>query len=439
MRSAIVAAVVAGVLAVGATHAGVIADYRDDFNGAAMPPGWQYLWNAPTDWDGDSATDGSTGPITSLSDYELLNPVSDTWRVDFDTNSGNGHPGRYLRLTATGGHPGRGQNQGESPPLSPANSHDRYAIAAYTIQPGDLNQYTPTLGITDSMLHVISGSSNGVEVRVHVNDDPPLLSKVIGGGNTGTFNVTIPDPQVGDTIYVALGPNLTDGSDSFDLDFSLANNIVASFQGDFQGVTMPEGWKYMWNAPSDWDGSTSSDGTTGPITSIADFELLQWSGTSWRPDGNNDWADGPPANYLQLHGTGGHPGRGSTQAEGIGNDLDRYTIVGYAVPFGGDYRLANTYFDTLGTQGNGSDILVFTETGQLLSTNILGTGTFDVALGYLRAGEYVYVAAGPDGHDGNDNFSWDFQIVADRFDVPEPASLALLGAGLLALRRRRRE
>ena len=56
---------------------------------------------------------------------------------------------------------------------------------------------------------------------------------------------------------------------------------------DFSGTT---GWQYLWNAPSDWDllaDPVSDDASNGALGSIADYELLVWTGSQWTADGND--------------------------------------------------------------------------------------------------------------------------------------------------------
>lgn len=179
----------------------VVAGYRADFKTHSPMPGWSYLWNA-------------LGPITSAANYRSLN-----WCPTVNRYGVNGFPVSpdssstlfpYGNLNASGGHPGRGSAQGAT--------YDRYPIAAYTAK---LAGY---YGISASSVTVTTAASNGGQV---------VILTEAGGVTTQKFAQTFPSVtpfafdqnvgllQAGDTIFVAIGPNTTDGSDSFQLDFSI--------------------------------------------------------------------------------------------------------------------------------------------------------------------------------------------------------------------------
>jgi hypothetical protein len=188
----------------------VVADYRDDFKSFAPQPGWSYQWNA-------------LGAITSPANYRLLawSPVTNRYSVNGfpvqPDNSSTLYP--YGGLSSTGGHPGRGSAQGATV--------DRFAIAAYTVK---LAGY---YGINNSFVTASSTAGNGGQVIVYTetNAGATFTQKYNGlyaAGTTLNFNHNVGQLQVGDTIYVCVGPNTTDGNDSFSIDFSIAFNEVAN-------------------------------------------------------------------------------------------------------------------------------------------------------------------------------------------------------------------
>ncbi|MCS7306278.1 MAG: autotransporter-associated beta strand repeat-containing protein, partial [Thermoguttaceae bacterium] len=189
--------------------------------------------------------------------------------------------------------------------------------------------------------------------------------------------------------------------------------VIANYQGEYltgqyAGQTrvqrQPDGWDYMWNSG-------------GPIGTATNYTSLQWStGLSvYNYDGGSPWPRGEPAAYVHLAGSGGHPGRGSTQSGGVGNTIDRYAIAAYTVQSGeqGHVYLANGSIAVASGGSNGVEVRVYVNDTLRFSRVQLGgapTGYFGGYLGYLNAGDKVYVAVGPNNSDGADTFS-SFQFI----------------------------
>jgi hypothetical protein len=185
----------------GATR--VVAGYRADFQGGSPKPGWSYQWNA-------------TGPITSAANYRLLawSPVTNRYSVNGfpvqPDNSSTLFP--YGGLGSTGGHPGRGVNQ--------AATHDRFPIAAYTVK---LSGY---YGLSASSVTIGTAASNGGQVMIftETNAGATFTQKYSATFSSVTpfvFDQNVGFLNKGDTIYVGVGPNLSDGNDSFSWDYSI--------------------------------------------------------------------------------------------------------------------------------------------------------------------------------------------------------------------------
>ncbi len=185
----------------GATR--VIAGYRADFKTHSPQPGWSYLWNA-------------LGPITSAANYRSLN-----WSQTISKYTANAFPVSpdnsttlfsYGGLTSTGGHPGRGVNQ--------AATHDRFAIAAYTVK---LAGY---YGVGSGSVTMATAASNGGQIVIYTETNngaafTQTLSSIFPSVTPFPFSTNVGQLQPGDTIYVGIGPNLSDGNDSFSHDFSI--------------------------------------------------------------------------------------------------------------------------------------------------------------------------------------------------------------------------
>ena len=182
-----------------------LADYQDDYQASTVgqpttTPGWQYLWN------GNGGV-GNSGSYTNL-----------TWSGTQYTNNGGALPGagdNYASLSPAGGHPGPGTgNSGGF--FAP---YDRYVLAAYTIQASDLTGYVSTgpFQLTNTSINDSDTNGGNLSLEVYVNNTlvPP---SVLLPGNTSTittFDRSLGNLSVGDTVYVAVGPNLDHGSDGF--------------------------------------------------------------------------------------------------------------------------------------------------------------------------------------------------------------------------------
>lgn len=179
-----------------------VADYQDDFQ-STPAAGWSYKTN-------------TLGAIGNSANYANM-----IWAGSLYSTTGGALPttgGSYASLHGTGGHPGLGTAQGAP--------QDRYVIAAYTIQAGDVTDFISTsnfqlvnTSINDSDL----GGSN-LDLRVYVNN---ILkgSAVNLPGNTAsvtTFNRSLGNLVVGDTVFVAVGPAGNHGNDAFGMfDFTI--------------------------------------------------------------------------------------------------------------------------------------------------------------------------------------------------------------------------
>ncbi len=171
-----------------------VASYTDDFP-ATQQAGWLYQWNG-------------SGPVGTSAGYIDLQ-----WNgAAYDSDGLAGFPDdsemRYGRLVATGGHAGQGSDQGAA--------HDRYAIAGYAVSlPGAYR-------ISDSSAAQTGCAwSNGLDLRVYVNDTLIVQQAVESGGASVSFDSPLGQLLAGDRIYVAAGPSARDGCDAFTWAFVL--------------------------------------------------------------------------------------------------------------------------------------------------------------------------------------------------------------------------
>ena len=198
----------------------LVARYGADFNEAGAPaPGWNYLWNAPEGWDVGITGDQASGFIGSPAGYRALVLVDGNYTADGDNTGGNNAPSGFLRLSATGGHPGL--------QAGTVNKRDRYAIAAYTVPSSGL------YAIENSFLTVTNANSDGVEVLVFPGRSEAVLREVAIPSSTAAFDIEIGYLDAGQTIYIAFGPNGSSASDAFTMDFDIVRYDRLSFKAQF--------------------------------------------------------------------------------------------------------------------------------------------------------------------------------------------------------------
>lgn len=181
-----------------------------------------------------------------------------------------------------------------------------------------------------------------------------------------------------------------------------AGIVVSSFQGDFQRSTPKAGWRYLWNEHGD-------------LGTPAHYSELQWRDTPepmYMPDARGPYPNPPPASYLRVTATGGHPGHGPWRTRLA---YEFYVIYAFTVPERGTYRLSNTSLGRLNGGRSGTvHVRVFVndaETGPDVVCRSADGISFDRDLGALEAGNTVYVAVGPGEADGEDRFTIDFTIM----------------------------
>jgi hypothetical protein len=170
-----------------------LANLRADFTPEKPKTGWSYLWNA----DGEIGRAANYKPL-------VWNAKANMYTGNADVYPAMGTPQHYVRMALDGGHPGMGTEQNESGGI------ERYAIAAYTIQPGQACKVAITGRVT------CNARDGRVELRLYLNDEAKG-SSVVGGGTSLDFSTWLGEVKDGDTIYVAVGPNRNDGNDTYGL------------------------------------------------------------------------------------------------------------------------------------------------------------------------------------------------------------------------------
>jgi len=189
-------------LTVGVSSAAIIADLNADFTTDTFPTGWRYMRN--------------TGPIGDDSNYTDLLWDAANNRYDITGAGITGPDGSFTTIYAGGNlHPGRGILQG--------SPFDFYAIAAYTIQPGEQGIISLINGsLAGSDPAGGTGGANGWDIRIYVANTQAGATIFLPWSLAATpFSQALGSVSAGQTIYVAIGPSSNDLFDSALLSFQL--------------------------------------------------------------------------------------------------------------------------------------------------------------------------------------------------------------------------
>lgn len=381
----------------------VVADYRDDFRSSSpLSTGWQYLWNAPSGWvAGTNEGDDESSSVGDPSGYVALLDAGTVWTADGNTSGSDSLPDAYMKLGSTYVHPPRHADS--------VDEEERYVIVAYTV--AESGYYA----LSDTLLQRTSASSGEVEIFGHVGGAAPFLRAETSGIASLDFDTQVGYVAAGETIYIAIGPGASAASDYSLLDFSIIKKsaaTVAGYQDDFMSsAPLTTGWQYLWNAPDGWTaGGASGDETSGWIGVPAHYAPLVDAGSIWTADGDSDGSNSSPDSWIRLTSSGGHPGR---HASVSGNTRDRFAIAAYTVQTSGFYFIANSLLSKTSSSGDEIEVLIFPGvSGAVLRRTVSPGGSidFDTDIGYLDAGQTIYVAIGAGTTATADAFLMDYEI-----------------------------
>jgi hypothetical protein len=202
-----------------------------------------------------------------------------------------------------------------------------------------------------------------------------------------------------------------------------------------QAGSPASGWEYLWNR----------DGVIGDPSHYV--FLLPTTNSSYYYDA--DGIDGlagadEPASFVYmgvLDSTrptpgvpGGHPGRGFSMPTSGG--IERYAIAAFTIPTSGNVSIVNSLLTNADTSSDGLHLRVYagnSATAAYEGYTLPGLDSslgFDTSLGYLAAGEKIYVGIGGNGDEFYDTFRLRYTI--DVTVVPAPSSLTcLIGIGVM--------
>jgi hypothetical protein len=204
--------------------------------------------------------------------------------------------------------------------------------------------------------------------------------------------------------------------------------IIADFVANYTTPVPATGWAYEWN-------SLGTIGTPANYTTLLFDPNAFGIGNGAYDVTPGTFPSAPPASYTVLASGFMHPGNGTSQTA-----FEHYTIAAFTLSSSGITSIINSSIAD-GDAGGGDGINLFINVnGDAGTTTPFGNGfgatSFNTSLGFLNAGDTVYVAVGAKSTDSNDSTVLSFQL--DQLIIPEPSTFALIGLGLFGLWAHRR-
>ena len=190
----------------------------------------------------------------------------------------------------------------------------------------------------------------------------------------------------------------------------LSSVVQADYQDDFQIGNPASDWQYLWNAPSDWTGTSSEDAADQRFGDPDHYLALESNGRSFRPTGDAPVDLTEPNRNLRLSKTGGRVGAGFQQTDS-NNHVSRFAIAAWTVQEDGFHAIRDSWLTTH-TSSKGIDVVVhINDEDPLFRKRLAGTDqAFNTNLGFLKAGDVVYVGFGGRANDQGGTFQHDFSI-----------------------------
>lgn len=183
----------------------------------------------------------------------------------------------------------------------------------------------------------------------------------------------------GDSLsVVSVGGNSSSGS----------STIVANYQDDYDSNQVPAGWQYLWN----------SGGTFGDPSN---YSALVYDSWRYKPTGTN---------FPYLGSVYAHSGDGTDEGPGI----ERHAIAAFTVTQDGEYSITNSALNNGNQFSDGVNVKVHVTGGAVTTLETIGSqesGSFNTSLGFLSAGQTIYVGVGANEDKGGDASNpFDFSI-----------------------------
>ena len=223
-------------------------------------------------------------------------------------------------------------------------------------------------------------SSSDIRMRSFTSTNPIANNDqaTTSGASSVTINVLDNDSDNdGDSLsVVSVGGAATSGG------------VVADYQDDYRTGTAPSGWQYLWNSG-------------GAFGDPSNYSAMQFDVWRYRPTNSN---------FPYLSSGSAHPGDGTDE----GNGIERHAIAAWTVAQDGQYSITDSTLNNGNQFSDGVNVKVHVTGGPVTTLRTIGTqgsGTFNTSLGFLNAGQVIYVGVGANEDKGGDASNpFDFSI-----------------------------
>ena len=215
----------------------------------------------------------------------------------------------------------------------------------------------------------------------------------------------VAETTIGASVAIDITSNDSD-PDGDDLALVPVGTIVANVLDELDYPIPPVGWQYLWNA-------------SGPFGDESNYEAMMWDVWRYRPSN---------INFPYVARTSAHPGDGTSQDPA---GIERFAIAAYVVPEDGNYGIADSFVSINPGTLDGINVKAHVSGGSVVSLSdlLLLEGDFDGSLGFVEAGDTIYMAVGSNSTAGADGTQWDYSIV--RADDPNNGSIAFNSDGTI--------
>lgn len=172
-----------------------------------------------------------------------------------------------------------------------------------------------------------------------------------------------------------------------------------------------DSWSLWWNAPNGWSTDTAGNLATGEIGNIDSYRpLKKQSGTNtWTVDGDDIGNNGAPGEHLRASPTVWHPG---FAYNGTSSHQDRFVIASFTASESGFYKFKDLKLNVDSSSTDGVELYVHVE-NEFRFNNIHArgsNGTFSNDIGYVAAGDRIFVAVGGYNQFNSDRFTPSFTL-----------------------------